>query len=209
MVYKFVARFGERASSSFRRFGGSEFESQRSPFFKLCTCFFLFRFFIISSLWLVSLYSHGWSLKASRGFCDNVFLVYQLLPGHDRTWKVVRITDHFCKLALKFCTSVSSRSLAQITLVFHAKFSFQNELKLLCPFRSTLYCPLDDQRPLKKQDLSLLQITKKFIRNYVSFAFITNCDSFFITKYDKVLTNCDRYYRLRQNYYELRQNRRA
>ena len=89
------------------------------------------------------------------------------------------MTDHFCKLELKFCTTV--RSLAQITLVFHAKFSFQNELKSLCPFRSTLYCPLDDQRPLKKQALLLLQITKKFITNYVSFAFITNCDSFFIS----------------------------
>ena len=87
------------------------------------------------------------------------------------------MTDHFCKLALKFCTTV--RSLAQITLVFHAKFSFQNKLKSLCPFRSTLYCPLNDQRLLKKQVLSLLQITKKFITNYVSFAFITNCDCFF------------------------------
>ena len=113
------------------------------------------------------------------------------------------MTDHFCKLALKFCTTV--RSLAQITLVFHAKFSFQNKLKSLCPFRSTLYCPLNDQRPLKKQVLSLLQITKKFITNYVSFAFITNCDCFFyeiitkllqiatgITNYDKIITNYDR-----------------
>ena len=179
MVYKFVARFGERASSSFRRFGGSEFESQRSPFFKLCTCFFLFRFFIISSLWLVSLYSHGWSLKASRGFCDNVFLVYQLLPGHDRTWKVVRITDHFCKLALKFCTSVSSRSLAQITLVFHAKFSFQNELKLLCPFRSTLYCPLTIKGHSKnkiyhyyKSPKNLLEITSALLLLQIATAFL-------------------------------------
>ena len=29
---------------------------------------------------------------------------------------------------------------------------------------------------------------------------------FFITNYDKVLTNCDRYYKLRQNYYKLGQN---
>ena len=70
------------------------------------------------------------------------------------------MTDHFCKLALKFETLCRSlRSLAQITLVFHEKFSFRkvnglplkNKLKSLHPFRSTLYCPLDDQRPLEKQ----------------------------------------------------------
>jgi len=51
----------------------------------------------------------------------------------------------------------------------------------------------------------------KVITNYVSFAnyelrqsVVTNCDCFFIINYDKVLTNCDRYYKL-QNYYKLRQ----
>ena len=44
-------------------------------------------------------------------------------------------------------------------LVFHAKFLFpkdnrlfvKKELESLFPFRSTLYCPLDDQKPLEKQ----------------------------------------------------------
>ena len=36
---------------------------------------------------------------------------------------------------------------------------------------------------------------------------VTNYDSFFFFfNYDKVLTNCYRYYKLRRNYYKLRQN---
>ena len=70
------------------------------------------------------------------------------------------MTDHFCKLALKFVTPCRDlRSFAQITLVFHEKFSFRkvnglllkNKLKSSCPFTSTLSCALDDQRPLEKQ----------------------------------------------------------
>ena len=45
----------------------------------------------------------------------------------------------------------------------------------------------------------------KVITNYVSFAYyelrqsvVRNCDCFFIINYDKVLTNCDSYYKLRQ-----------
>ena len=37
--------------------------------------FFVFGFLIIFFLWLVFLYSHCWSFKALRGFCNNVFLV--------------------------------------------------------------------------------------------------------------------------------------
>ena len=113
------------------------------------------------------------------------------------------MTDHFCKLALKFCTTV--RSLAQITLVFHAKFSFQNKLKSLCPFRSTLYCPLNDQRPFKKQVLSLLQITKKINYKLRQLCFYYKLRLLFyqiitkllqiatgITNYGKIITNYDR-----------------
>ena len=140
------------------------------------------------------------------------------------------MTDHFCKLALKFETLCRSlRSLALITLVFHEKFSFRkvnglplkNKLKSLHPFRSTLYCPLDDQRPLEKQGFWSKRINNvyiitnhdKVITNCVSFAYyklrqsvITNYDSFFIINYDKVLTNCDRSNKLRQKYYKLGQN---
>ena len=188
MVYKFVARFGERASSSFRRFGGSEFESRRSPFFKLCTCFFLFRFLIISSLWLVSLYSHCWSLRASRGFCDNVFLVYQLLPGHDRTWKVVRITDHFCKLALNFFTIDHLLRLPSFFMQnFHSKTSWN-------------YCVLSDQPctvPLTikghsknkiyhyyKSPKNLLEITSALLLLQIATAFLLQS----ITKFLQIAT---------------------
>ena len=68
----------------------------------------------------------------------------------------------FLQTRTKICTSV--RSLAQITLVFHAKII---QLKSLCPFKSTLYCLLDDQRPLKKQVLlsqkNLLEITSALL----------------------------------------------
>ena len=54
---------------------------------------------------------------------------------------------------------------------------------------------------------------ERVITNYVGVAYyklqqsvITNYDTFFITNYDNVLTNCDRYYKLRQNYYKLGQN---
>ena len=48
----------------------------------------------------------------------------------------------------------------------------------------------------------------KLLKNTPALLF-TNYDSvsFFITNYDKVLTNCDRHYKLRQNYYKLRQPR--
>ena len=59
---------------------------------------------------------------------------------------------------------------------------------------------------------SILQIATKVyykLRQLIYYKlrqiFITNCDSFFITNWDKIITNCDSYYKLRQNYYKLRQ----
>ena len=46
-----------------------------------------------------------------------------------------------------------------------------------------------------------LQITSALLLLQIATAFLSN--------YNKALTNCDRYYKLRQNYYESRQNKRA
>ena len=129
------------------------------------------------------------------------------------------MTDHICKL-LKLFSRVWDHSLRLTLLVFHAKFLFpkdnrlflKKELESLFPFRSTLYCPLDDQKPLEKQAFWLKSINntyyyishdKVITLQITSALLITNYDSFFITNYDKVLTNCDRYYKSRQNNYKL------
>ena len=123
---------------------------------------------------------------------------------------MVRMTDQICKL-LKLFTRVWDHSLRLALLVFHAKCLFpkdnrlflKKELKSLFPFRSTLYGPLDDQKPLEKQAFWLKSINNTYY--HISHdKVITNYDSFFITNYDKVLTNCDRYYKSRQNNYKLR-----
>ena len=66
---------GQGSVFTYSKFGGSESESRQSHTFLTCA-FFPFSMLIIFSLLLVSLYSHWWSFKAPRGFCDNVFLVY-------------------------------------------------------------------------------------------------------------------------------------
>ena len=120
---------------------------------------------------------------------------------------------------MKLFTAVWDRSLRLPLLVFQAKFLFpkdnrlflKKELKSLFPFRSTLYCPLDDQKPRKKKAFWLKSINSayyykshdKVITNYVSFGHY-KLRQLFITNYDKVLTNWDRYYKSRQNYYNLR-----
>ena len=55
--------------------GASSNPSDRSHTLKMSSFFFLFSFFLPFFLLHVSLYSHCWSFKASRGFCDNVFLI--------------------------------------------------------------------------------------------------------------------------------------
>ena len=108
---------------------------------------------------------------------------------------------------MKLFTAVWDRSLRLPLLVFQAKFLFpkdnrlflKKELKSLFPFRSTLYCPLDDQKPRKKQAFWLKSINNayyykshdKVITNYVSFGHYKYTTAF--------------YYKLRQSSYKLRQ----
>ena len=128
------------------------------------------------------------------------------------------MTDHFCKLALKCETLCGSlRSLAQMTSFFmqnshskkltgyslkraHGIGSFQINL-VLSPWRSNTTRKTSLLIGKFKQCL-LLQITTKLLQ-ISSALLITNYDSFFITNYDKVVTNCDRYYKLRQNIRDL------
>ena len=63
---------------TYSKFGGSEFESRQSHTLKIWT-YFSFLAFLPFFLLHVSLYSHRWSSKTSRGFCDNVFLIKGVL----------------------------------------------------------------------------------------------------------------------------------
>ena len=123
------------------------------------------------------------------------------------------MTDHFCKLSLKFETLYGSlRSLAQI--VFHAKFLFpednrlllKKELKSLCPLRSTLYRSLDDQKPLEKQAFWLKSINNAY--------YYKSRQSYYKLRQLcllRITTKCCKklrllfYYKLRQSSYKLRQ----
>ena len=119
------------------------------------------------------------------------------------------------KLALTFETlykSLTDRSLRLLLLIFHAKCSFLKvnrlflwkELKSLCPFKSNLYCPLDDQKALEKQVFdwkvsTILIITNhdKVITNYdrvllqITIIFLLQMATV-VTNYDKPITNYDR-----------------
>ena len=63
-----------------------------------------------------------------------------------------------------------------------------------------------------KSRQSYYKLRHKFAYYKLRQSVVTNYDSFFIKNYDKVLTNCDRYFKLRQLlqtttiYYKLRQN---
>ena len=92
--------------------------------------------FTISFAWLVcrvvGLFYTSREFLLGRSKKINYHLFYLTTAG-PRTWKVVRMTDHFSKLALKFQTLYRSlRSLAQITLIrfFHAKISFHEVNRL-------------------------------------------------------------------------------
>ena len=83
-------RSGQGSKFTHGSLGGSEFVSWQSHSFKLCKFFFFLVFWWFFALWLVFLYSRCWSFKASRGFCDNVFLVYtkwRTGPGDDQQWR--------------------------------------------------------------------------------------------------------------------------
>ena len=94
----------------------------------------------------------------------------------------------------------------------------KKEPKSLCLFRSTFYCPLDDQKPLEKTSLliekckqclllqitiKLLQITSAFLITNYEKSVVTNYDilkiATGITNYDKIIINYQSYYKLRQN----------
>ena len=71
-----AAHSGQGCNLTYRRLWGSEFESRLSHTSKATYwVLYLFRLLIIFSLCFVSLYSHCWFFKASRGFCNNVFLI--------------------------------------------------------------------------------------------------------------------------------------
>ena len=85
----------------------------------------------------------------------------------------------------------------------------KKEPKSLCLFRSTFYCPLDDQKPLEKTSL-LIEKCKQCLLLQITIKLLHITSAFLITNYEKSccyklrhLKNGDRYYKLRQNYCKL------
>ena len=60
--------------------------------------FFVFGFLIIFFLWLVFLYSHCWSYKALRGFCNNIFLVIKCDKSRRLALRDQEMIGHVCLL---------------------------------------------------------------------------------------------------------------
>ena len=95
--------YGKENCSKCNNFTGSIIQWQRGlvvcVFFKHFSLFSFRLFYHIFSLSLPSLYPRCWPFLASRGFCDNVFLVGQNKRYKGRSYgiiKLFKITTEHC-----------------------------------------------------------------------------------------------------------------